>query len=217
MLKDDFTSEIIRVFDLYEDLIKRKEYGKVGDVYGIILYRVLKKLTQEQVIFQRVVDKLLFMHDKPRIQIEIATEAIGMGYRKEEGIQILEGLANWTPDMSVQTEKGQVCKIAQMRLHHLLGYSYDDSNHTWERTEQQEITPIYRKFFSERAESIINLSEKSIGFTNNEQQQVRIIQITDIYPDDADDFLLSCLTEDGQDCYILISSEGELLTTYSES
>lgn len=177
---------------------------------------MFKKLTQEQAIFKHVVDELLFMHDKPHVQIEIATEAIGMGYRKKEAIQILESLANWTPDMSLQTDKGKVCDTAQRRLHNLLGYSYDSSNQTWERTEQQEITPIYQKFFSERAESSINLSENSIGFTNNEQQQVRILRINGVYPDDADNFLLSCLTEDGQDCYILISSEGELLTTYSE-
>lgn len=216
MLKDQFKSEIIRLLDLYEQLLKQRDLPKAGDIYQLVIFQVLKQLTQEQAVFKHVADELLFMHNKPHVQIEIATEAIGMGYRKEEAIQILESLATWTPDMSLETDKGKICNTAQIRLHHLLGYSYDSSNQTWERTEQHEITPIYQKFFSERAESSINLSEKSIGFTNNEQQQVRILRINGIDPDDADNFLLSCLTEDEQDCYILISSEGELLTTYSE-
>lgn len=216
MLKDQFKSEIIRLLDLYEQLLKQHDLGKAGDIYKMVIYKVLKKLSQEEALFKQVVDELLFMHDKPYVQIEIATEAIGMGYRKEEAIQVLEEIATWTPDMSLETYKGKICNTAQIRLHYLLGYSYDSINQTWERTEQPEITPIYQKFFSDRAKSSINLSEKSIGFKNNEHQQVRILEINDIYPDDADNFLLSCLTENGQDCYILISSEGELLTVYSE-
>ncbi len=216
MLKDQFKSEIIRLLDLYEQLFKQHDLGKAGDVYKTVIYKVLKNLTQEEAIFTQVVDELLFMHDKPHVQTEIATEAIGMGYRKEEAIQVLEGIATWTPDMSLETNKGKICDTAQRRLHHLLGYSYDSMNQTWERTEQPEITPIYQKFFSDRAKSNVDLSEKSVRFKNNEQQQVRISEITDIYPNDTDDFLLSCLTEDGMDYYILISSEGELLNVYSE-
>jgi hypothetical protein len=216
MRKDHFKSEIISLLDLYEQRLYEHDLSKAGDVYQLVVYNVLKKLTQEEIVFKQIVDELLFIHDKPHIQIEIATEAIGVGYRKEEAIQVLEQIATWTPDMSLQTYKGNICNTAQIRLHQLLGYSLDSDSQTWERTIEQEITPIYKKFFAERAKSGIDLTKKSVSFMNEEQQQIRILEITEFYPDDADHFLLACLTENRQVCYIRISSEGELLTVYTK-
>ena len=41
-----------------------------------------------------VTDELLFLDEKPNVQIEIATEAIGMNYRMDEAIVILERMQN---------------------------------------------------------------------------------------------------------------------------
>ena len=42
MLKDQFKSEIIRLLDLYEQLLKQHDLGKAGDIYKMIIFKVLK-------------------------------------------------------------------------------------------------------------------------------------------------------------------------------
>ena len=213
MVKDHLQSEIVRILDLYEELFKQHDFNKAGDIYRIFMYQVLKKLTKDETIFKQIVDELLFLHDKPHVQIEIASEAIGKDYRREEAIEILEKIATWTPEMTIQSVNGKNCNTAQHRLQNLLGYSYDTTNQTWERPEKIEITSIYQKFFDDRAKSGINVSDQRVGVTKNEQQ-IQISEITTIYVNDTDDFLFSCITAEGEQRYILISTEGELLTVY---
>lgn len=213
MLKDHLQAEIVRILDLYKELLKQHDFNKAGDIYRIFMYQVLKKLTKDEAIFKQIVDELLFLHDKPHVQIEIASEAIGKDYRREEAIEILEKIATWTPEMTIQSVNGKNCNTAQHRLQNLLGYSCDTTNQTWERPEKIEITSIYQKFFDDRAKNGMNVSDQRVGFTTNEQQ-VQISEITTIYVNDTDDFLLSCLIVDGEQRYILVSTEGELLTAY---
>lgn len=213
MLKDHLQSEIVRILDLYQELFKQRDFNKAGDIYRIFMYQVLKKLTKDEMIFKQIVDELLFLHEKPHVQIEIVSEAIGMNYRREEAIEVLEKIATWTPEMTIQSVNGKNCNTAQHRLQNLLGYSYDITNQTWERPEKIEITSIYQKFFDDRAKNGINVSDQRVGFTTNEQQ-IQISEITTIYVNDTDDFLFSCLTVDGEQRYILVSTEGELLTAY---
>ncbi|MEF3355405.1 hypothetical protein PV403_19925 [Paenibacillus sp. GYB006] len=217
MLKEQTTSEIIRLVDLYKQLNQEEHFKQAGDVYKKLTNHVFKKLTRDIQVFKSVVDDLLFYKQNPSVQIEIATEAIGMGYRKEEAIKILEDYAQWTSEMTFQNEKGMLCNIAQKRLHNLLGYKLNyDENNTWVRSNNQEITPIYKQFFEQRSNNSIDVTSKSVGYTNKEGQQFIVSEILNIYPDDADCFLLFCSTKDATNSYILISSDGELLHVYDE-
>ena len=214
-MREQLKKEIIRLYDLYLELLRQHNFNQAGDLYKKITHHTFKKLTEDSEVFKSIVDDLLFYEQKPYVQIEIATEAIGMGYRKEEAIQILEELAIWTTDMTLQNEKGKICNSAQMRLHNLLGYSLDYSNQTCERTREQEITPAFKSYFEARANSSIDLSNKKICFSNKENQQVFLHKIDGIYPDNADCFLFACVTKSEERLYLTISSEGEILNLYS--
>lgn len=88
--------------------MKQLDINRAGDLYEIVQYRLLPKLTQDAETFREVADQLLFLDEKPYVQIEIATEAIGMNYRMDEAIVILERIATWEPNMNLQTEEGKV-------------------------------------------------------------------------------------------------------------
>lgn len=216
MLKEQITSEIIRLMDLYGDLNQQEHFKQAGDVYKKLTRQVFKRLTQDMQLFKNVVDDLLFYVQKPYVQIEIATEAIGMNYRKEEAIKILEGYALWTPEMSLQNEKGRLCHTAQMRLYNLLGYSLNYANHTYERTIEQEITPVYKNFFIERSINRVDLNQKSIGYKTKDCEYIFISEIINIYSGETDEFLIFCLTKEEENCYLSISSDGEILQVYDK-
>lgn len=213
MGKDHLQEKVIRQLDLYEELFRQQDLKQAGDIYKNYMYVLSKRLTQEEEIFKQIADELLFLHDKPYIQIEIATEAIGMNYRTEEAVALLEKIGTWAPDMTLQSASGKYCNTAQMRLHHLLGYPLDTMSQTWERPDKIEVTEIFRKYFSDRAKSSVDVKENRVGFTaHNEQTQLS--EITAIFSNDTDDFLLHCRTMTDDERYILISKEGEFLAAY---
>lgn len=213
MLKNHLQSEIVRHLDLYEELLKQHDFKRAGDIYSIYMYELSKRLTEDEVIFKQVVDELLFLHNKPHVQIEIATEAIGMNYRRQEAIDLLEKIAAWTSDMTLQSASGKVCNTAQMRLHNLLGYPYDMMNQTWQRPEKIAITAVYQKFFDDRANNGVDVREQRVGFTAH-HKQIKLSEITAIYSNDTDDFLLACRAMTGEPRYILTSKEGEFIAAY---
>lgn len=209
-------AEIISLMDTYKSLRKQWDFKQAGDAYMKLTERVFKKLTQDMSLFQSVVDDLLYLTENPSVQIEIATEAIGMNYRKAEAIQILEEYALWKPGMSIQDEAGSICNTAQMRLHNILGYTLNYEDNTWERSLAQEITPIFKQFYENRAKNSIDLNGKFIGYADEEGKASTIVEILSILPDDEDCFLLRCLTTDGTICYLSISYEGDLLQVYED-
>ena len=137
--------------DEYKNLEAQHDFERVGSEDLQLIQVLLKKLSQKPVLFQEIIDKLLFNNDKLYVQIVIATEAIGMNYRVKEALKVIERYATWQNDMTYQNDNGKLCNTAQMRLHNLLGYKINDENHECIPPKYREITPLYKQFFKERA------------------------------------------------------------------
>lgn len=212
-MKNHIQSEIVRQLDLYQELLEQHDFKRAGDLYSHYMYQLSKRLTENEEVFKQIVDDLLFYHDKPHIQIEIATEAIGRNYRRQEAIDVLEKIATWTPDMTLQSARGKNCNTAQMRLHNLLGYPYDTLKQSWERPEKIEVTDAFQKYFDERAKRSMNVSEQRVGFTY-QQEQIQLKEITAIYNNDHDEFLFSCRTMTDEQRYMLVTKEGNIVTVF---
>lgn len=150
MNSDKVVSKIINLMDEYKKLEAQHDFERAGSKYLQLIQVLFKKLAQKPVLFQEIIDKLLFNNEKPYVQIEIATEAIGMNYRVEEAIKVIESYATWQNDMTYQNDNGNICNTAQMRLHNLLGYKINYEKHECIPPKHRKITPLYKQFFKER-------------------------------------------------------------------
>lgn len=151
MKRKKYITTIINVMNKVEILNEQHRFEEAGDSYLKLTRQVFKELANEPLLFQSIIDELLNDSHDPTIQIEMATEAIGMNYRVMEAVELLESYAKWEQDMTYQNKRGQICNTAQMRLFNLLDYDIlHEKRECWKRPEKIEVSAIFKQFFEER-------------------------------------------------------------------
>lgn len=151
MKRKKYIETIIHLMNEVEKLSAQHLFEESGESYLKLTRQVFKELAQEPLLFQSIIDDLLFDTQYPTIQIEMATEAIGMNYRVREAVELLESYAKWEQDMTYQNARGKLCNTAQMRLFNLLDYDIlHDMRDCWTRPEKIEVSAICKQFFEER-------------------------------------------------------------------
>ena len=151
MKRSKYITTIIQLMNEVEKLNELHRFEESGESYSKLTREVFKELAQEPLVFQSIIDELLHDSNYPSIQIEMATEAIGMNYRVMDAVELLESYAEWEQDMTYQNKRGQLCNTAQMRLFNLLDYDIlHDMRDCWIRPEKIEVSAIYNQFIEER-------------------------------------------------------------------